>query len=509
VTLSRGPVRAHLSELEELLERSGVAPVLESLLPTGGRPRQLPARTLLLGMLLAAADDRPAHLTRVLQALHSLAKNDQRRLGVLATRRGQQHLLTYRQLEHTFASLRRGLASEDGAPTEVLCRIVDGLLEASVAERYKDLSPDLAVDWTDLAAFARPGSDDEPSADPDAYWGHRSGGGPGRESEMFFGYYLQLATMVGEVNGPAVPELARRMVLASTRRHAPPLMVESLERLRGSGVGLGDVIADRGYSYADAQTWATPLRRIGASLVHDLHPNDRGMKGTEAGAVIANGCLYCPATPVELLQIEPLGREATGEALAAHDRRTKELAAYKLATVSAPDADGYYRLACPALSGKLRCPLREESMSRPLDRPEILEPPKTPPRCCVQQTVTIPPTVAQKTRQRNDYPGKAWRQSFARRTAAERANATIKDPSRMTIAPGWCRLMGLPGITLLVCCGVAIRNLRVTDAFEARLAEDRRRAALGLAPKTRRRRRAHIGDGTAPRRRRPAPAVTT
>jgi hypothetical protein len=501
-------VRASLSELEQLLDRCGVVPFVESLLPRGGRPRQLPARTLLLGILVAAADDRPAHLTRVLAALYALPQADQQRLGVLVLRRGCQHLLTYRQLTHTMASLRRALASEDGAPSQDLCGIVDALVEASIPQRYKDASPDLAVDWTDLVTFACPGNEDEPSADPDAYWGHRSGGGPGRESEMFFGYYLQLAIMVSEVGGPPVPELCRAMVLTSTRHHPPPRMVELLSRLVASGVTVGDVIADCGYSHSEAASWAVPLRRLGASLVQDLHPHDRGRKGTEAGAVIANGSCYCPATPAELLEIAPLRREATAEDVAAHDRRTDELASYKLARVAAPDADGYYRLACPALSGRLRCPLRPASMARPLDRPEVFEPPESPPRCCVQQTVTVPPAVAAKTRQRHDYAGKAWRESFARRTAAERANATIKDPARMTIAPGWCRLMGLAGITLFVCCGVVIRNVRVVDAFEARRAEDDRRAELGLPPKTRKRRRKRTADDTAPKRRRPAPATT-
>jgi hypothetical protein len=115
--------------------------------------------------------------------------------------------------------------------------------------------------------------------------------------------------------------------------------------------------------------------------------------------------------------------------------------------------------------------------------------------------VTIPPSVAEKTAQRYDYPGKAWRRSYARRTAAERANATIKDPSRITIAAGWCRVMGLSGIALFVCCTIAIRNMRIVDAFEARVAEDERRAELGLPPKTRKRRRKHIEDRPPGRRR--------
>ena len=58
-----------LAVFEEIIDASGVAPRIEAMLPTGVRPRQLRVRTLLAGMCLAQADHRPAHLTRVHQAL--------------------------------------------------------------------------------------------------------------------------------------------------------------------------------------------------------------------------------------------------------------------------------------------------------------------------------------------------------------------------------------------------------------------------------------------------------
>lgn len=57
---------------------------------------------------------------------------------------------------------------------------------------------------------------------------------------------------------------------------------------------LGDVLADSGYVHRDADAWALPLRAAGAALVQDLHPHDRGPKGTRQGAIISNGNLYCP-----------------------------------------------------------------------------------------------------------------------------------------------------------------------------------------------------------------------
>jgi hypothetical protein len=261
-----------------------------------------------------------------------------------------------------------------------------------------------------------------------------------------------------------------------------------------AGIALGDVIADSGYAHRVASSWALPLRRLGARLVTDLHPHDRGPKGTFAGAVLANGNCYCPTTPSALLALGPLAPHAGAEVTAAHDVATAELARYKLGRISTNDADGYHRVGCPALAGKLRCPLRLDSMRLGFDRPEVADPPASPPRCCVQATVTIPPEVNAKTAQKHDYPSAAHRRSYARRTASERTFATVKDPASTDIARGWCRVMGLVAVTLFLTCAFVARNQRVVDAFEARRDDDARRAAQGRPPKTRRRRRRTLLD---------------
>jgi hypothetical protein len=153
------------------------------------------------------------------------------------------------------------------------------------------------------------------------------------------------------------------------------------------------------------------------------------------------------------------------------------------------DADGYHRVACPAAMGKLRCPLRTGSMTLDRNRPEILTPPQHPPACCTQQTLTIPPDVAAKTRQKHDYPSAAHRRSYTRRTSAERAFSTIKDPASNTISRGWRRLMGLTPLALWLACLHAVRNQRILAAFATRQAENNRRTAAGLPPRTRKRRR--------------------
>ncbi len=486
-----------LASFEAVVDDSRAAERLEALLPLGVRPRQLSVRTLLLGILLALVDGRPAHLSRVHGALVALGDDDRRRLGVVVEWKGGSHLLTYRQTERTFGLLRAGLDKQtpDGEPAPALQRVVDDLIEASVPAEYKEATGAYAVDWTDVESFARPPLKvGARTADPEASWGHRRGDGPGQKDELFYGNFLQLATMVREDGGTVVPELVRRLLLTSCHVDPPPAFVPVLEDMVAAGVGLGDVLNDSGYAHRIPGHWALPLRALGADLIMDLHPHDRGTQGTHHGAICWNGNLYCPATPAALFTLEPLSRGASDAETAAHDGRSAELARYKLGRISADDADGFHRVACPAVLGKVRCPKRTESMALSYERPEILSAPKDPPTCCTQKTLTVPPSVNAKTRQKHDYPSQAHRLSYGRRSAAERSNATVKDPASNDVARGWCRLMGLTSMTLMLTCLFVVRNQRVLASFEARVAEDQRRQAVGLAPRTRRRRRQTITD---------------
>ncbi|HXZ71323.1 MAG TPA: hypothetical protein VEH31_10725 [Streptosporangiaceae bacterium] len=494
-----------LTVLEEIIDRSGIAPRIELLLPIGVRARQLLIRTLLLGMLMVLADHRPAHLTRVHHALISLPEADQRRLGVVAGWKAGPHLLTYRQTERTFGLVTDALAKDipGGLPSAQLQRICDDLLEASIPDEFKHASTALAADWTDMETFSRPpprGSSD--CADPEAAWGHRSGGGPGQDSELFFGYYASAATMMPDEHGQPVPELARRMTLSSCHADPARALVPVLTAMPEAGIPPGDILADSGYAHRDASAWAIPLRAAGAQLVQDLHPHDRGPRGTHHGAIIANGNLYCPATPKTLLELGPLARGTTPDQAAAHDLQTAETARYKLGKITADDTDGYHRVACPAVAGKIRCPLRPASMRLNRNRPEILTPPEHPPACCQQQTITVPPEVNAKTAQKHDYPSAAHRRSYARRTGAERTFATAKDPASNNITRGWTRHTGLTPLMLWLACLLAVRNQRILNTWAARQDDNAHRAAAGLPPRTRHRRRKTLTDlataGTPP-----------
>jgi hypothetical protein len=489
-----------LSRFEALLDRSGAARAIEAPLPTGGRPRQLSVRALFLGMVLSQSDGRPAHLTRVHDALVTLAHEDRRRLGIEAEWKLGPHLLTYRQVERTFHLVVGALSKEnpDGEPAEVLCRNLDALLEASVPPCWAEATSSLAVDWSDHESFSAPplkGGGD--CADPEASWGRRKSAQPGQKDELFFGYELQAATMVKEERGPAVPELVRRILVTNCHVDPPHAFTKVLERMVEDGISLGDVLADAGYAHRVPEHWALPLRSLGAAIVTDHHPADRGPRGTFGGAVISNGNLYCPSTPAALLALGPLARGASKEEIAAHDAATAELARYKLGPITGHDADGYHRVACPAADGKVRCPVRERSMALSHVRPEVV-PPDMLPRCCRQASMTVPVSITAKTAQKWDYPSKAHRISYARRTAVERSFSTAKDRASNDMTRGWCRLMGLTAISLFAACVFVARNERILDTFAARQTDDKRREAAGLNPKTRRRRRTTLRDLMAP-----------
>ena len=350
-----------LAVIEAITDASGVAPAIEDRLPRGVRRRQLTARTLLLGMLLVLADRRPAYLTEVRAALTSLPEADQIRLGVIADWKTGPHQLTYRQTEHTCRLIAKALGKDqpDGAPSDDLQAVSDQLPEASISPECAQLTRALAADWTDVESWSRPprhGSTE--CADPEASWGHRNSNLPGPKGEMFFGYFLSAAVMAAEEDGPPVPELARRMTLAGCDHDPVRALAAVLLRMAAAGIPLGDIIDDSGYAHRDADAWAIPLRNAGAQLVQDLHPSDRGPKGTHQGAVIANGNLYCPQTPRTLLELAPLPPGAAPDTVAGHDQQAAELARHKLGRLTADDAGGYHRVMCPAAGGKIRCPLR-------------------------------------------------------------------------------------------------------------------------------------------------------
>jgi hypothetical protein len=221
-----------LAAFETVIDASGAAARIEAMLPIGVRPRQLSARTLLAGLCLTQADGRPAHLTRVHQALTARSEDDQVRPGVIADWKTGPHKLTYRQTERTFGLVAAALARDQpgGQPSQALQVICYDLLEASIPAAFKDASTSLAVDWTDMESFSRPpparGGD---CADPEASWGHRKNNLLRSEDELFYGGHA------GDAVQPARPSSA--CARAGRIAHAPPFRGGPPAQLPAAGTG--------------------------------------------------------------------------------------------------------------------------------------------------------------------------------------------------------------------------------------------------------------------------------
>jgi hypothetical protein len=241
------------------------------------------------------------------------------------------------------------------------------------------------------------------SLGPEASWGYRKNNLRHDEDELFFGYYLSVAVMVPGEQGPAVPELARRMTLSSCRHDPVPAFAPVLTAMPAAGVPLGDVLADSGYSHRVPANWAAPLRRAGAALIQDLHPPRPRPQGHSPGRGHRQ---REPLLPVRTARAagtrapRPQRDERAGRRPRREDRRGRDLADCKLGRLTSDDADGYHRAQCPAAAGKIRCPLRPASMTLDRDRPEVLSPPEHPQACCTRQTITVPPDVLGRGRDR-------------------------------------------------------------------------------------------------------------
>jgi hypothetical protein len=290
--------------------------MLEEAISSSGPHRQLGPRAVLLGILLSISTSKVAHLAAAYRCLCDLPVFDQVRLGVARHTREGLKIASYRQFEHSFASMikpidpspvpsfrgvapleragylaKRRAGIETATKEAMLIGLIDALLEASVPKAQKRHRC-LAVDWTDHESWARPRDklSQEISADPDAAWGHAKRNAPGAKDALFWGYYAQVAVIAPKEGEDGNLELISRVVVKSAGIEPADEMAELLERMASSGKGPSDVLADCGYSFKNG--FSRRLRSIGAEPVMDLHPFDRGPKGTFEGAICANGSLY-------------------------------------------------------------------------------------------------------------------------------------------------------------------------------------------------------------------------
>ena len=160
--------RGRRAALEAVLERSGAVELLDAWMPTGGRPGQLGAKAVLLGMLFGLDAGRPTHLSAGHAALLDLDVSEQARLGVLASPcGGALHPASYRQFSHAHQVM---VGAIDPTPVPSFKGVYEEDRASHLAKARADVGKD-AMRWITLGA---PNQEDvaivlqPPLADPGA-----------------------------------------------------------------------------------------------------------------------------------------------------------------------------------------------------------------------------------------------------------------------------------------------------------------------------------------------------
>jgi len=492
-----------------------------------GRPRSLGVRAVLVALLLLAMDSRPLHLTEVTRLLYSrLSAGCKERLGIcgeaashrcfLARYRCVRYLF-HRMLEEMDPSLehknrvigkdelvakRRRLTSpEVEGHRQALESFVNSLLEASCRvlgeEELSAYDGSVGLDATVVPLYSRGPSRHSGTcaSDPDGGWYVRDGDHRDEEdhkgrrrSKVFWALEATIATMARQP-GAALshPNLAAGLVLARPGEDPGGVGVRVLASLAKRGYRRGFLGADRGYTQALPEHFHLPVRAIGYRIVMDYKGQDLGRQANSRGAVLVDGCFYCPAMPEALVSASGDRRSGTIDE-ATFITRLKARASYRLVRKSGPDKDGYERYSCPAVGGHphVVCPLRPTS-SRAVGKIPVLSAPLQPPKVCTQQAITIAPDVGARHRQELAFGTEEWARVYATcRNTIEGWNGYVKDAAHEDLAaPSRRRVRGIAAQSVFCAFLLMAANLRKIRAYRE-LVADRRTGEI--AERARRRR---------------------
>jgi hypothetical protein len=218
----------------------------------------------------------------------------------------------------------------------------------------------------------------------------------------------------------------------------------------------------------------------------DYKNNELGMQANSQGALLVDGCFYCPAMPDDLVQASAHHRAGLIDQQT-YNERIEARRCFRLVRKEGPDKDGYERLTCPALGdhAKVCCVLRPAGGR--LGAIPVLCPPQAPPRICTQTAVTIAPDVGARHRQDLAFGSDEWAHTYAAyRNTIEGQNGYLKDNAHEALgSPDRRRVRGIAAQSLF--CGLLVMaaNVRRIAAFRQLVADG---AGPAVAERARRRR---------------------
>ena len=307
--------------------------------------------------------------------------------------------------------------------------------------------------------------------DPDAAWGAKtSKDGP---REHIYGYELHALARVPDdrADRDAEPSLVEAFTVTPAGRDIVEPSLRIIDRILESGQRIDDLLADRHYSYKLPERWAQELTQRGIRQVVDLHPNDHGARDYNGVRIIA-GWAHCPAMPSRLDNIALPAPQASRDEHARAAGLIAEREQWAAERRSAPDASGACRYRCPALAGKVGCPLREGTIEVAVRHglPVVHHPPDraTAPTACTNSTFSVGGDAQPKVLQRHYWGGHKWRRSYNRRTFVEGYFGNLKNPSTEHVHRGFVRRAGLAAFILAAGTAIAACNLRQLRVWHER-----------------------------------------
>ena len=447
-----------------------------------GRPFNVTLlRGLLVGWLITNQEHGTMRTDKVHEVLTTRVEPDtQRRLGVLIERGGEEQQISRTPIDAMVRRLEDGLGYGEGTHPnlddderarrkQVIIDLSDALMDV-----FNDgfTSTHFAIDasgiWTwGKSRRRRPNADelddDDPETtidetDPDAKWGVKTSKDGGQES--VYGYHLHALVRVPGRTGSnhhqprhAEPRLVHRIGITPANEDIVDVSIDMVDRLDNkltatNSTQITDLIVDSHYHYKSPSRWIKQLLARGIRQHHDLRKDEVKFVNYQQMRFLS-GDAHCPATPDRLQDVTPLGPQPTRKQFDDFEATNKERELFAMVRHNAATEQGKMRLQCPALAGKIGCPLRPGTVQAATENGATsLEQDQVPsvdiPACCTNQTltVTLPDPILKHT-QPHLWGSQQWREEFNKRTYVESLFGNIKNEATENVGRGMHRHVGI------------------------------------------------------------------
>ncbi len=458
------PLAGKIKNYEQQIRTNGTLEHVENLIEKNakksGRPRTFTAKMLIVGLMLAA-DDGVLHLSKIVKTLNSLDTNSKHLLGI----KGK---ITRRQVEHLYGLIARHLATQN-QNYDTLDAFSDQIVKSSHKTASKTGS--VAVDGTSIESWGTKKTDKNTgeikNTDTDAKWKKRSENSPWKKP--FFGYDLTAVVQIPDNTNQTAPLFARAVRLRPATFEPVPTglkaVVEAYKQIKEENLEPKDVLADREYTLTrDGSGFITPTRALGFEPVFDLTVNQIGVTNVVRGALIIDGQPHSPSTPPDLRHLVQPPVSAPLAARIEYQKKIETRSKYALQRHGKGLKNGAQDYMCPAMSGKISCPLI------PLKNPKLVWASHAP-------TQSISKTVCSQkfTRfhaheiplnQREQYGSYPWFQSMSRRALVEGFFGNLKNEATENLKRGTIRVRGLAKTGIMVIFSVAATNMRLIAGYK-------------------------------------------